>query len=718
MDKLHEDRTAKSVLTQRQITLYRLIIAATVVLTLNTFHLFFFSREDVLSAIMVVLHILLGVIVGIPLLAFGWTHFKTSFKFPNPLRKWIGIISIVSLSVCFISGATLPFSDTFRNVHLASGIMGLFGFVLHLAVRLKKDIQPRWPRVIRTAVAVVVSGFFLSMAGEVLRHEAGDPVMESAASLPTQKASIPPAIPTSSLPRDGELYFQELTREAGIDFVHTFGDGKLTNLVESVGGGAVFMDFDQDGHLDLYVVNGKFIEEVSEGKNPGGKPNNRLYHNQKNGTFIDVTRRSGVGDQGFGMGVSVADYDNDGYPDIYVSNYGSNILYHNNGNGTFADVTNRAGVGGDGCSVGSAWLDYDNDGLLDLYVGNYIEFDPDYGYFYAPDGFPSPLAYAGQTDILYNNRGDGTFEDVTKKMGVFYPSGRAMGVSSSDYDNDGYADIYVSNDAMENYMFHNDNGAGFTEVALKAGVAYNEMGDATGSMAVDFADYNGDGLMDIFVSDISFSALYRNEGKGVFRDVSNSAGIAASSGQYVSWGTAFIDYDNDGDVDVFTVNGELKHLYGQEDQLFENVGEGKFEDVSTKRGPYFQQELVGRGACFGDYDNDGDIEVYIVNLNDRGVLLRNEGGNLNSWLLIQLVGTVSNRDGVGARVKVVSGDIEQITYKKSSSGYLSQNDPRLHFGLGNYDVIDRIEIKWPSGTVQVLENVRARQILNITEPLS
>ncbi|MFQ5614869.1 MAG: CRTAC1 family protein [Anaerolineales bacterium] len=531
-----------------------------------------------------------------------------------------------------------------------------------------------------------------------------------------QYTSTPPAQPPSSISSEGELYFVDVTQQAKIDFVHSFGDGYLSNLVESVGGGVVFLDYDQDGYLDLYVVNGTFVEGVSEGRKPKGTPKNRLYHNRQDGTFEEVTDQARVGDRGFGMGVAAGDYDNDGYPDIYITNYGPNVLYHNNGNGTFSDVTTRAGVGGNGCSVGAVWLDYDKDGLLDLYVGNYIQFDSEYSYYYAPDGFPGPLAYAGQADVLYHNRGDGTFGEVTESTGVFNPAGRAMGVSAADYDDDGYVDIYVANDAMENYLYHNEGGQRFRELALLAGVAYNEMGDATSSMAVDFADYNGDGLTDIFVSDISYSALYRNEGQGLFRDVTTPVGIAVASGQYVGWAAAFIDYDNDGDVDIFQVNGDLEHLYGQEDQLFENLGEGGFRDVSVERGSYFQRELVGRGACFGDYDNDGDVDAFIVNLNDNGVLLRNERGNRNNWLLIRLIGRLSNRDGVGTMVKVNSGDQVQVAQKKSSSGYLSQNDPRLHFGLGKNQVVDWIEIVWPSGKKQVLEKVQAGQILTIVEP--
>jgi hypothetical protein len=526
------------------------------------------------------------------------------------------------------------------------------------------------------------------------------------------------AAPPSSVVSEEGLHFADVTQQAGIDFVHSIGDEHLSNLVESSGGGVAFLDYDQDGYLDLYVTNGAHVEGLSNGPEPGSSLKNHLYRNRRDGTFEDVTDRARVGHRGYGMGVIVGDYDNDGYPDLYLSNHGRNVLYHNNGNGNFSDVTERAGVAGaaDGSSVGAVWLDYDNDGLLDLYVGNYVQFDPEYNFYYAPDGFPGPLAYAGQADVLYHNRGAGRFEDVTEEMGVFRPEGRAMGVSAADYDDDGYVDIYVANDAMENYLYHNEGGLRLREVALPAGVAYNHAGDATSSMSVDFADYDGDGRLDIFLSDMSYSALYRNEGQGLFRDVTTQAGIAAASGQYVGWSTAFFDYDNDGDADIFKVNGDLQHLFGQEDQLFENLGEGRFRDVSVERGTYFQQELVGRGAAVGDYDNDGDLDAFIVNLNDRGVLLRNEGGNQHNWLVLHLVGRSSNRDGVGARVKLTCGGTEQVAQKKNSTGYLSQSDHRLHFGLGEHEVVDRIEIVWPSGKVQVLEDVPAGRILTITEP--
>ncbi len=513
-------------------------------------------------------------------------------------------------------------------------------------------------------------------------------------------------------------YFQEIGKEIGIDFVHSIGDKELSNIVESSGGGAAFLDYDQDGFIDLYVCSGTWVEGLSSGDKPDKMPHNHLYHNLGNGTFEDVTKEAGLDKPWYSMGVTVGDFNNDGYPDLFISNYGTNVLYKNNGDGTFSDVTKKAKVGGGGhdFSVGATWLDYDNDGYLDLYVGNYLSFDPKYKYYYAPDGFPGPLAYDSQPDILYHNNGDGTFEDVTKRMGIVDVDGRAMGVGAADYDDDGFTDIYVANDHTLNYLWHNDGGKGFTDRGTMTGTAFSQAGESTVSMSVDYADFNGDGLLDIFLSDDKYCSLYENLGNGIFSDKSYTAGISMPAGQYVGWSTAFVDYDNDGDVDIFKINGALKHLYGQEDQLFENTGDGKFKDVSVGRGAYFQKELVGRGACFGDYDNDGDIDVFIVNLNDHGAFLRNNKGNQNNWIMIKLVGTKSNRDGIGARIKMVSGGIVQTAVRKSTTGYLSSSDPRIHFGLAKNDKADKIEIKWPSGKTQVLEDVKANQIITVQEP--
>jgi len=519
-------------------------------------------------------------------------------------------------------------------------------------------------------------------------------------------------------PAANDDYFQEIGKEIGIDFIHSIGDKELSNIVESSGAGAAFLDYDQDGYIDLYVCNGTWLKGLSSGEKPAELPHNHLYRNLGNGTFEDVTKKAGVGGPWYSMGVTVGDYNNDGYPDLYVSNYGTNVLYKNNGNGTFTDVTSRAGVGGKETdfNTGAVWLDYDNDGFLDLYVGKYLNFDPNYKYYYAPDGFPGPMAYDAEPDVLYHNNGNGTFEDVTKKMGINDMDGRAMGVGAADYDDEGFVDIYVANDHSMNYLWHNNGGKGFTDVGTPSGTAFGQSGESAVSMSVDFADYTGSGRMDMFISDDKYCRLYENMGNGIFTDKSYPSGIAMPAGQFVGWSSSFIDYNNDGLMDIYKTNGALKHLYGQEDQLFENTGDGKFKDVSTEMGKYFMQKLVGRGACFGDYDNDGDIDGYIVNLNDRGAFLRNNKGNSNNWIILNLNGTTSNRDGIGARIKLTAGGKVYVTQKKSTTGYLSQNDPRIHFGLAKNTMIDKIEIQWPSGKLQVLENIKVNQILPVKEP--
>jgi len=511
-------------------------------------------------------------------------------------------------------------------------------------------------------------------------------------------------------------FFQEIGQDIGLDFVHSIGADHLNNIIESVGGGAAFLDYDQDGYIDIYMCSGTWVEGFSKSDEPDELPKNHLYRNNKDGTFEDVTKKAGVGGPWYSMGITVGDFNNDGYPDLYVSNNGPNTLYKNNGDGTFKDITKQAKIGGKECSVGAVWLDYDNDGLLDLYVGNYLNFDPNYKYYYAPDGFPGPLAYDSQKDILYHNNGDDTFENVTEKMGIIDIDGRAMGVGAADYDNDGFVDIYVANDHTVNFLWHNDQGKGFTDMGVMSGTGFSQSGEATVSMSVDFADYNGDELLDMFISDDNYCSLYENLGNGIFSDKSYFSGISVASGQFVGWSSSFFDYDNDGDVDIFKSNGELKHTYGQEDQLFENIGDGKFTDVSVERGPYFREENVGRGACLGDYDNDGDIDIFIMNLDSQGMFLRNNQGNQNNWLTLNLIGESSNRDGVGSRIKIIAGGKVQTAQKKSTTGYLSQNDSRVHFGLDKVESVERLEIKWPSGKFQVLENIKPNQILTVKEP--
>ena len=521
----------------------------------------------------------------------------------------------------------------------------------------------------------------------------------------------------ANLPPASDEYYQEIGKEAGIDFIHSVGEHELKNIIESSGGGASFLDYDRDGFIDLYLSTGTWLEGFTNGEKPETAPVNRLYRNNGKGVFEDVTKKAKADDVSYSMGASIGDFNNDGYPDIFVCNYGDNILYKNNGNGSFTNVTKKAGVAGKGeCSIGAAWFDYDNDGFLDLYVGNYLKFDPEYKYFYAPDGFPGPMAYDAESDYLYHNNGNGTFSDVTTAMGIIDNDGRSMGVGVADYDDDGFIDIFVANDHTLNYLWHNEGGKKFTDMGTMSGTAFSQGGEATVSMSVDFADYNNDGLLDLFVSDDTYCSLYENLGNGVFSDKSYPSGIAMAAGQFVGWSSSFFDYDNDGDADILKINGALKHLYGHEDQVFENDGAGKFKDVASDLGSYFHEEYVGRGAAIGDVDNDGDLDIYISNLNNRGMLLRNNKANQNNWVKLELEGTVSNRDAIGARIKIKFGDKTTTAQQKSTTGYLSQNDHRLNFGLGKTEVVDLIEIKWPSGKIQTIENTKANQILKITEP--
>ena len=519
-------------------------------------------------------------------------------------------------------------------------------------------------------------------------------------------------------PQANDEFFQEISEEIGLDFVHSIGADEMKNIVESVGGGAAFLDYDKDGYMDIFACSGTWVEGFSKSKKPETLSYNHLYRNMGDGTFRDVSQKAKIAESLYSMGITVGDYNNDGYPDIYLSNHGENTLYKNNGDGTFKNVTKEAEIsGGEACSVGAVWFDFDNDGLLDLYVGNYLNFDPDYSYYYAPDGFPGPLAYDSQKDILFKNLGNNKFLDVTEQMGIEDIDGRAMGVGAADYNDDGYVDIYVANDHTVNFLWHNDQGKGFSDKGTLSGTGFSQAGEATVSMSVDFADYNHDELLDIFISDDNYCSLYENLGNGVFKDNSYASGISMASGQFVGWSSSFLDYDNDGDPDLFKTNGELKHLYGQEDQLFDNRGKGKFSDVSLDLGSYFKEEHVGRGACIGDYDNDGDLDIYIVNLDGKGKFLRNNGGNSANWLMLELEGTQSNRDGIGCRIKVKTQNKIQTAQKKSTSGYLSQNDSRIHFGLGEDVQVDQIEIKWPSGELQVIEDVKINQIIKVIEPI-
>jgi hypothetical protein len=512
--------------------------------------------------------------------------------------------------------------------------------------------------------------------------------------------------------------FIDVTASAGIGFVHSIGDEELSNIVESSGAGCVFFDYDNDGDLDIYLVNGRYLETVSSarGRRLAGKLKNALYRNNGDGTFTDVTEEAGVGDAGFGMAAVTADYDNDGDRDLFVSNYGRDSLYRNNGDGSFTDITEKAGVGSELWSIGSSFFDFDRDGWLDLYVGGYLVFDPEYRNYYAAEAFPGPLSYRGQKDTLYRNKGDGTFEDVTRAAGVYSTRGRAMGVTACDVDDDGDEDLFVANDGMENYLYRNRGDGSFEEIAVRTGTAFGENGEATSAMGPEFGDFDGDGLIDLLVPDMVYGCLYRNTGKGFFEEKSADMGLAAVLGQYTSWSGNFFDYDNDGVLDIFIVNGDAHHLEPEEDTLFRGEGGRKFVDVSAASGPAFKLKAVGRGSAAGDFDNDGDLDLLVLNLDGPARLYRNDGGNRGNWIMIRTVGTASNRDGIGARVRVTAGGMTQIRDMRSSSGYLSQSDPRAHFGLATSQKVDRIEVRWPSGRISTLDSVEVNQVITVTEP--
>jgi len=513
------------------------------------------------------------------------------------------------------------------------------------------------------------------------------------------------------------LQLVDVTKESGISFIHNLGDDEMSNLVESNAGGCAFFDYDGDGDLDIYFVNGSYNKVISHisGKRNKGKLFNALYRNNGDLTYSDVTKTAGVGNEGLGMAVVTADYDNDGDQDIYVTNWGPNVFYQNNGDGTFKDITKSAGLENDMYGLGCTFFDYDLDGYLDLYLGNYITFDPDYKYFYAADKFPGPLSYQGQPDVLYHNNGDGTFTDVTKKAGVYNPDGRAMGVSSCDYDDDGDFDIFVANDAMENYLYRNNNDGTFTNVALQTATGFGQNGEATSAMSGEFGDIDNNGLADIIVPDMAYGCIYKNTGMGYFEEMSARMGLAAACGQYTSWSSNFFDFDQDGFGDLFISNGHPHRLIGEEDLLLLNKKGVRFENISHQLGKDFQEKFVGRGSAVGDYDNDGDMDILVLNLNSRPRLLRNDGGNNQNWILISLTGDKSNRDAIGSRIRLTIGKRTQTRWRMSSSGYISQSDHRIHFGIGKNKTIDKIEIRWPNGKTKVLSNVNANQIIKVNE---
>lgn len=513
--------------------------------------------------------------------------------------------------------------------------------------------------------------------------------------------------------------FTDITKSAGITFRHSIGDHHLDNIVEGTGSGACFFDYDNDGFQDIYFVTGIWTKSVSdnEGRDLRGKLSGKLYHNNGNGTFTDVTEKAGVGSTTYGSGCSAADYDNDGHIDLYLLNYGANTLYHNSGDGTFTDVSQKSGLADAHWSVSAAWFDYNNDGWLDVFVGNYLQYDDGkFRDFYPAQGYPGPLSYSGQPNALYRNNGDGTFTDVTKEAGVYKANGRAMSLTVADFNNDGFLDIFVANDAMENYFFENTGRGAFVEKALERDIAYSEHGQGVSSMGPFFGDVNRDGWLDIFVPNLNYVSLFVYDPKqGAYDNRANQAGLSAMLGQYAGWGSVVFDYDHDGWPDLFTVHGHAHHEYVQEDTLVRNKRDGTFEDVSRRAGPYFNEKYVGRAATWADIDNDGDVDLLVINLNDAPRLLRNDGANAKPWLMVdaRLKCPTGTRTAIGARVTVTAAGLKMIDDVNPVRGYLSQGDPRLHFGLAGAPEADSVEIRWPDGQVERFEHVKANQVLKL-----
>ena len=536
---------------------------------------------------------------------------------------------------------------------------------------------------------------------------------------PVLLACFAALLPSAAWAADNGLpVFTDVTEQAGVRFRHSCGDDRMDNIVESTGSGAAFFDYDGDGWLDIYLANGRWHPDMSDnrGRHLRGKLFNKLYRNNRDGTFTDVTEKAGVAGKHYACGVSAADYDGDGDLDLYVLCYGPNELYRNNGDGTFTDVSATSGLADPRYSLQAAWFDYDGDGDLDVYVVNYVEYDKGaFRWFYAPTGFPGPLSYHGQPDALYRNNGDGTFSDVTKEAGLWNAEGRGMGLTVADLDNDGHLDIYVTNDAMANDFFRATGKGTFVEEALVRGMAFGEAGQGVSSMGPSVGDVDRDGRLDLFIPDMDYSCLLMNRGD-FFEDRTTPAGLAVICGQYVGWGGVVFDYDSDGHLDIYVANGDAHREFPDEAVLARNDGKGNFIDVAKQSGDFFHHKFVSRGATWGDWDNDGDLDLLICNLNDNARLLRNDGGNRNHWLTVEAKLPNGKSDALGARVTVTAGGLRQIQDLIPVRGYLSQGDPRLHFGLGRNSKADRVEIRWPDGRVTRLNDVPARQFLRVVQP--
>jgi enediyne biosynthesis protein E4 len=541
----------------------------------------------------------------------------------------------------------------------------------------------------------------------------------------------PPKAPEQSKIIPGK--FTDVTSSLGVSFQNIASHTSKKYLIETMGSGAALFDYDNDGRLDIFLVNGApLTDPTPKGSIPqktGPQYWNRLFHQKPDGTFEDVTQKAGLQGTGYGMGVAVGDYDNDGFEDLYVTAYGGNKLYHNNGDGTFTDVTEKAGVAASGWSTSAAWVDLDNDGLLDLVVLRYVQWDFDdifcgehregYRAYCHPDTF-QPIA-----PLVFHNDGNGHFTEISHKIGLDKP-GKGLGIALADYDRDGKIDIFVANDSMSEFLYHNLGNGKFEEVALLTGAAVDVDGRTYAGMGVDFADYNNDGWPDLVITDLANQryALYQNNGDGTFNYSTFTAGLANLTMPHSGWGVRFLDYDNDGwkdllitqghDLDTIELNYPNLH-YREPMLLLRNTGHG-FVDVSADSGKVFQQAWVGRGLAIGDIDNDGRLDAVVTTNDGPAYVLHNETPTSNHWLTLNLIGHKSNRDAIGAEVKLTTAAGSQFATVTTAGSYLSSSDKRVHFGLGSEAVAQTIEIRWPSGIVQTLKDIKADQILQIDEP--
>jgi enediyne biosynthesis protein E4 len=560
---------------------------------------------------------------------------------------------------------------------------------------------------------------------EVTRHRLAAILCAGALLIITLNSPKLPSLHAQNPSSASSARFKDITMAAGIKFVHFKGNNGISINREEFGPGVCVADFDDDGWQDIYFVNGRDLY------NRGISVRNALYHNNRDGSFTDVTEQAGVPGTGYGLGCVWGDYDNDGFPDLFITQYGRNALYHNNGRGGFTDVTDKAGVAGfesGSFHSGATFLDYDRDGNLDLYVGSYVALDPDGPRYCNIGNIRSscpPQAYKGSSDAFYHNNGDGTFTNVTRAANILQPQGKNLSVGAADYNNDGWPDLFVANDGLPAYLYRNERDKTFKEIAAPSGMAFSAGGSLMAAMCISFGDYDNDGELDLYISDFQGSSdhLWHNDGKGSFDEVSDEAGITGPTHNVLSFGGGFIDYDNDGWLDLFIANGhvypEIEQAspgtrYKQLNSVFHNEGRGKFVQTSKETGVANQTPHAARGVAFADFDNDGFVDILVANNGDPPLLLHN-GESGNHFLNFKLAGTKSNRDAMGARVRVVSGEISQIREIAGGGSYLSQSDLRATFGLGKAIVAETVEIKWPSGQTQTFHDVPADKFYLVAE---